>query len=242
MKRIEAISTADPSEWALELVTEVIRASVAERGRCLLSLSGGRTPQRLYLRLARMPELPWSAVHVYWGDERFVPPEHAASNAGAARSILLDHVAIPPEQIHPWPILSTPQNSARAYAQLLTETAGDPPRFDLTLLGLGADCHTASLFPGSGALAAPGLTVASRPASASEPRLSLTAAALSGSRTVLFIVMGEEKRDALARLLVGQADPEECPARAVSALERLLLVTDQPLPAGTAGRDASSRL
>jgi 6-phosphogluconolactonase len=206
-----------------------MRLAVQARGRCLLVLSGGSTPLALYRLLAREPGLPWEDITLFWGDERFVPPEHPSSNAGAALDALVNQVPIPRGQVHPWPILADPEASAAAYARLLVEIAGEEPTFDVTLLGLGSDCHTASLFPGTGAIHAGGLTVASRPAVATEPRLSLTPSALSRSRTVLFLVSGGEKRLALADLLATEGDPERCPARAIGALDRLLVVTDQQL-------------
>lgn len=200
--------------------------SVAERGRCLLNLSGGSTPLALYRLLAQHPDLPWSDTHLFWGDERFVPVDHLDSNAGSAQQVLVERVPVPASQVYPWPILDTPENSAKAYEALLGRTAGTPPLFDITLLGLGNDCHTAGLFPGSGSMSAPGLTVHSRPPGTTRARLSLTAGALSRSRLVIFLVTGNEKREALAALLAKEGDPERCPARAISALERLLVVTD----------------
>lgn len=171
--------------------------------------------------------MPWERIHLYWGDERFVPHDHADSNYGAAREALLDHIGIPAGNVHPWPILDSAEASAEAYSDVLQSTMGLGAEFDLTLLGLGADGHTASLFPGTGSLSARGLTVASRPAGASSPRLSLTAPALSNSRTVMFLVSGEEKRAALADLLAQEVTgPGEKPARAISANSELLLVSD----------------
>jgi 6-phosphogluconolactonase len=230
--RLEAITTPDPVAYAAELITDAAARAVAARGRFLMVLSGGGTPVPLYRRLAELPGIPWRQVHVFWGDERFVPSDDAQSNQRSVRDSLLSHVAIPAEQVHPWPILDSPTASAAAYAAELTRAAGDPPEFDFTLLGLGADCHTASLFPGTGAHLAAGLTVASRPPSVDQDRLSLTAGALGRSRTTMFLVTGCEKRAALAGLLAENGDQDTCPARAIEARERLLLLTDQPLPPG----------
>jgi 6-phosphogluconolactonase len=206
-----------------------MRQAVRKRGRCLLVLSGGRTPLALYRLLAREPQLPWPNTLLFWGDERFVPLEHPDSNAGAALEALVDRVPIPRAQVHAWPILEEPGASAAAYARLLIEVAGRQPVFDVTLLGLGADCHTASLFPGTATHLEAGLTVASHPPGMGQARLSLTATALSHSRNVLFLVSGSEKRTALATLLAAEGDPGNCPARAIGALDRLLVITDQPL-------------
>jgi 6-phosphogluconolactonase len=227
--RLEAISTTDAAGRAADLVVAAIDGAVTERGRFLMVLSGGSTPAPLYRLLAERPGIPWTRVHLFWGDERFVPVDHPDSNQRSAREELTDRIDIPEEQVHPWPILASPAASAAAYASLLAKVAGDPPAFDLALLGLGSDCHTASLFPGTGTHLAPGLTVASRPAAVAQDRLSLTASALGSSRTVLFLVTGREKREALTALLAESGDPAACPARAIGARERLLLLTDQPL-------------
>jgi 6-phosphogluconolactonase len=230
--RLQAITTPDPVAYAAELITDAVARAMAARGRFLMVLSGGGTPVPLYRRLAELPGIPWRRIHVFWADERFVPADHAESNQRAVRESLLERVAIPTEQVHPWPILETPAASAAAYAGELARAAGDPPEFDFTLLGLGGDCHTASLFPGTGAHLASGLTVASRPPSVGQDRLSLTASALGRSRTTVFLVTGHEKRAALAGLLAENGDSDACPARAIEARERLLVLTDQPLPPG----------
>lgn len=230
MSRPEAITTPDPWQRAEAIITAALFDSVGKRGRFLMVLAGGRTPEPLYRRLAVRPGIPWERVHLYWGDERFVPSDHPESNARSVSEALIERVPVPAEQVHPWPILGTAAASAAAYAATIARTAGDPPRFDLSLLGLGADCHTASLFPGTGAHASDGLTLASRPASVAGHRLSLTAPTLSRSRITLFLVSGSEKRSALASLLAESGDPDNCPARAIGARERLVLLTDQPLP------------
>ncbi|MEX2542548.1 MAG: 6-phosphogluconolactonase [Trueperaceae bacterium] len=230
MSRLEAITTTDPAQLAAEIVAAALIEAVSERGRFLMVLAGGRTPEPLYRRLSDRSDLPWDRVHLFWGDERFVPSDHAASNARSVREALVDRVPVPAEHVHPWPIMETANASAAAYAATIIGTAGDPPKFDLSLLGLGADCHTASLFPGTGAHASPGITLASRPAAAVGERLSLTAGALSRSLITVFLVTGPEKRGALAGLLDESGDPDTCPARAIGARERLMLLTDQPLP------------
>lgn len=214
------------AETALLMCTERLTEAVDSRATATLVLSGGSTPLALYALLARA-ELPWSRIHVFWGDERFVPHDHEDSNYGAARRALLDLIDIPEGNVHPWPILESAEASAEAYSDILQSTLGLDALFDVTLLGLGSDGHTASLFPGTGSLRAQGLTIASRPPGVSTPRLSLTAGALSNSRSVIFLVSGADKRPALEALLAPvQESPGEQPARAISATEELLLVTD----------------
>jgi len=226
MRDPEILHVNDVAASALELFVRTQRSAVAARGRFVTALSGGSTPLPMYRALASRADLPWDATWVAWGDERYVPLDHPDSNAGAARGAFLDAVPIPPEQVLPWPHLATPEASARAYADALRHALGDPPTFDLTLLGLGADGHTASLFPGTGAALEPGPTLVVRPAGQPQIRLSLGAAALGRSRVVAFLIGGEEKRAALRATLHGTGDLDRFPARAIGALERLLVITD----------------
>lgn len=244
--------TDDIAGAALELFTESQLRAVRERGRFVAVLSGGSTPLPLYRALVHETgvrdgagePLPWGATHLLWGDERFVPHSHPDSNFGAAREALLRHLPIPHENLHPWPTggsgafgdssgdsSGAPEGAPRvaeAYAgEIARLLRGEP--FDLTLLGLGDDAHTASLFPGTGAVHAEGDTVVSRPVGAPHERLSLSAARLSRSRTVAFLVAGAGKREALRATLAGTNDLDRFPARAITALDRLLVITDQEI-------------
>lgn len=208
----------------------VIERAAGSRGRAVLCLAGGGTPLPAYRALAERRDLPWGRVWVAWGDERDVPPDRADRNERAAREALLDRVPVPEDQVLPWPYArnADPQDVADAYALRLRRALGDPEEgawFDLTLLGLGADGHTASLFPGTGATRAEGLATAVRPAGQPTARLTLTPRALSSSRRVWFLVAGEAKRDALEATLAG-GDPERVPATAIRAREELRVFTD----------------
>lgn len=225
IKTVENVAAA-----AGALLLEKARESVRERGRFLLVLSGGSTPLKMYKQLAEghADEPFWAHTHIFWGDERFVPHDHLDSNYGAAKAVLLDRLAIPAAQVHPWPYFEgDPDVAAAAYADTLQEP-GDP--FDLTFLGLGDDAHTASLFPGTGAVFDEGAATVVRPAGKGV-RLSLTASRLSRSRTVAFLVQGEAKRGALEATLspTNAPDFDRTPARAVSAQEDLLWLTDVTL-------------
>ncbi len=226
MRDPEILHVDDVAAAGLALFEATQRAAVAARGRFAVALSGGSTPLPMYRALAARSDLPWHATWVAWGDERYVPLDHRDSNAGAARKAFLDATPVPGEQVLPWPHLATPEDSASAYAATLRGALGDAPVFDLTLLGLGADGHTASLFPGTGAALASGMTLVVRPPDQPQTRLSLGAAALSRSRVVAFLVRGEEKREALHATLNGTGDLDRFPARAISSLERLLVITD----------------
>jgi 6-phosphogluconolactonase len=212
-----------------ELFAACARESVAERGRFAVVLSGGGTPLAMYdlLRADYGNTLPWADTLFFWGDERFVPYSHADSNFGAAKTRLLDGLPALQSNIHPWPYVpDRPEVAAAAYAQIITDRLGSPPSFDLVLLGLGGDAHTASLFPGDGALAATGLTAVTEPASQAT-RMTLTAQTLSQGRVVAFLVAGEGKRRALESTLYSERDPRRYPAQAISARERLVWLTDQ---------------
>ncbi|MBM4014561.1 MAG: 6-phosphogluconolactonase, partial [Planctomycetes bacterium] len=137
---------------AAERIAAAIVAAVAARGRADVALAGGNTPRRAYELLAarRAPDgasLPWSQVHLYWGDERCVPPDHPDSNFGAARAALIDRVALPPANVHR--LRADAPDPAAAALEYEREL---PPALDLLLLGMGPDGHTASLFPGAAAL------------------------------------------------------------------------------------------
>lgn len=207
------------------LFADIMRTSVRERGRFRTALAGGTTPMPLYRRLAGRSDLPWDRTDVFIGDERFVPQNHVDSNFATIRSALLDHVPLQPERVHPWPIEEDAATSARTYAATLDRELGGAP-FDLVLLGLGADGHTAGIFPGTGGAEAATATVAADPPGTNHPRMSMTPRRLSESRVVAFLVSGEKKRTALEGLLTEDGDRDALPARAITARDRLLVITD----------------
>lgn len=229
MKVKREVQTVDDVGAAgARLFVERAQASIEARGRFCVALSGGSTPLEVYqILVSDYRDAPfWTRTQLFWGDERFVPHDHEQSNFGAAKEHLIRHVPIPDGQVHPWPYLEDePERSAHAYAGIVSEVLGNPPQFDLTFLGLGDDAHTASLFPGTGAVHKDGLTTIVQP-EGKETRLSFTAPLLSQSRVVAFLVQGEKKREALDKTLHGEDDLEHLPAQAVSARERLVWLTD----------------
>jgi 6-phosphogluconolactonase len=175
-----------------------------------LCLSGGSTPKTLYSLLADANALPWDKVQLFWGDERFVPRDDPQSNYRMVKEALLDRVAIPPGNVHTVPTEGvTPDEAALAYETTLKGLYGaetfDParPLFDVMLLGLGEDGHTASLFPGTAALGERSRWVVPVIGAKAEARITLTYPALDSSRHVAFLVAGEGKRDVLTRILAG---------------------------------------
>jgi 6-phosphogluconolactonase len=211
----------------------LLEAAKDARDRFAIALSGGSTPRRLYQLLAEAPYrdlLPWDRTHVFWGDERFVPHDNARSNFRMAREALLSHVPIPTANVHPIPTEgTTPEDAARAYEGVLKSFYGDktlhPKRalFDVNLLGIGADGHFASLFPGTSALSERERWVVAVMDGPAEPRISLTYPALESSREVLFLVAGTEKRAILARVLRGDQD---LPAARLRPLGSLFWLAD----------------
>lgn len=221
-----------PPDAALEVLAD--REALAQRGADWLAglaaatdgvvavaLSGGSTPRRLYELLAEplwRGAFPWERTHWFWGDERFVPWDDARSNYRMVREALLSRAPVPPANIHPIPTAGmTPEAAASAYQATLQSFYGaarlDParPLFDVTLLGLGPDGHTASLFPGTSVLAERQRWVAAVADAAPEPRITLTYPALESSRYVAFLVAGEDKRAVFERLRRGdQALPAAC--------------------------------
>ena len=192
------------AEWLIE------RAG-ASFGRFRIALSGGSTPKRLYECLAQgslRERMPWDRIHLFWGDERFVPPDHPDSNYRMAREAMIERVPVPADQVHPMPWDGTPDEAAARYEALLRSEQGadlEPgrPLFDVTLLGLGEDGHTASLFPGTAVLEERERWVQAVIGAKPEPRLTLTYPALESSGVVAFLVTGRAKAEMLRRARAG---------------------------------------
>ncbi|HYU34789.1 MAG TPA: 6-phosphogluconolactonase [Thermoanaerobaculia bacterium] len=215
---------ADGAELARTAAEEFSRRAglaIGARERFAVALSGGSTPRRLFALLAARDEpfrdrIDWRAVHLFWGDERHVPPDHPESNFRMTRETLLDAVPIPAANIHR--IRGEEPDAARAAAlyedELRAFFLGDDPRFDLVLLGLGPDAHTASLFPGSDAVRErERWVVAPWVEKLATFRITLTPAALNRAAAVIFLVQGEEKAAALHAVFEGGRDGERDPDR-----------------------------
>lgn len=214
----------------LELMMDRIETAIVQRGQCTLALSGGSTPKPLYQKLSEQT-LPWEKLHIFWGDERYVPSDHPDSNEKMARETWLDHVPIPKENIHPIPTTGeSPEADAAQHEKELQAffgcEAGEFPSLDIILLGMGDDGHTASLFPQTKALKVIDrlVTVGNKGES---QRLTFTASLINQGRCVIFLVAGENKRPALGQIFAPVADETNYPARLIQPQGELWWLLDQ---------------
>ncbi len=207
-----ADSTDELNRIAAENVARRARMAVEARGRCAIALSGGSTPRSLYSLLAQPPyaaQMPWRQLYFFWGDERCVPPDHGDSNYRMARESLLAHVPIPASNIFRVATeAGAPDAVARSYEATLRAFFGSPagavPEFDLILLGMGSDGHTASIFPGSRALTETVQLVAPAYAEHLEShRVTFTLPLINQARCVIFLVAGADKAASLSAVLAG---------------------------------------
>jgi 6-phosphogluconolactonase len=228
-------SLNDLSRAAAVGVVQVVADAIEQRGRCAIVLSGGRTPVTLYRLLATTyrDNVDWACVHLFWGDERWVSATDPRSNYRMARESLLDHVPCLPDHIHPMPVdAESPDAAARQYERTLRTFLGDAgPGPDLFLLGMGADGHTASLFPESPALEERTRWVV--PAFAPvEPRqrITLTMAAINRALDIFLLVAGSDKQSAFAQAVSGHADPRRWPVAMVQPTAGNLTWFVTPMP------------
>jgi 6-phosphogluconolactonase len=236
MGRIEVLP--DPLSLARHVAEWMTTAALATPGPFRVSLSGGSTPKTLYGLLASdafRERFPWERVSWYWGDERFVPHDHPESNYRMTREAMLSKVPVPPENIHPVPADGTPDEAALRYEATLQQANGgtvlDParPLFDITLLGLGPDGHTASLLPGEPVLDERKHWVAAVSHGRPEVRLTMTYPVIDSSRRVAFLVAGKEKAAILRIMTAGGSD---LPAARVKPVGELIWFADQAAAGG----------
>ncbi|NEN92514.1 MAG: 6-phosphogluconolactonase [Okeania sp. SIO3H1] len=205
-------------EQSLEICLAKMQEAISQRGQCTIALAGGNTPRPLYESIATQ-NLPWDKIHVFWGDERYVAPDHSDSNQRMARQAWLDQVPIPPTNIHAMPTgAGDPEADAGSHDAHLREffqvSAGDFPSFDLILLGMGGDAHTASLFPHTDALQISDrlVTVGNKDG---QPRLTFTAPLINQAHCVIFLVAGADKQVALDRVFAEKGDEMKYPSRLI---------------------------
>ncbi len=217
------IATPDPAQAGREACARMARSiheALKERGSATIALSGGSSPLDAYRLLAQQP-IDWNKVHVYWVDERAVPPEHERSNYGAAKKAFLDAISIPPGNVHR--MRGEEPDLAKAAADYETELrdtvkakVAGIPSLDLVVLGVGDDGHTASLFPGEDTVNVTDRLVAAVPArDGREPRLTLTSPVLENAKASTIIVLGKSKHEALERIWATSGDINQTPARVI---------------------------
>jgi 6-phosphogluconolactonase len=230
---VEVLATReDLIQRASALIQDKIQNAIDTQGRCTFALSGGSTPKPLYASLAQA-DLPWDKLHCFWGDERYVPADQPDSNEGMARQAWLDQVPIPPDNIHPMPTLQgNPAMDAASYEAHLHDFFAVPasgfPEFDIILLGLGDDGHTASLFPHTEALEVNDRCIAVGDKDG-QPRLTFTIPLINQARSVIFLVSGANKRPALAAIFQpdgGSTLDRQYPARFIRPQGELLWLLD----------------
>lgn len=237
--RAEIVTAADPAALAAAAAQRFAASAAAAmkaRGRFTVALAGGSTPAALYRLLSQAPyrgQVDWSRTLVFFGDERCVPPEHPWSNYRMARETLLDHVPLPPENIYRMAGERAPEDAAADYARALRRAFGlrgaARPQFDLILLGMGDDGHTASLFPGTAALMERRrLVVALVPPGYVQPaipRITLTLPVLNAARHVMFLVAGANKAEKVRAVLgagqIADANRPDLPDMAFSSASRI---------------------
>ncbi len=215
---------------SLEVVLSKIQEAIEKSDRFTIALAGGGTPKPLYEAIATQ-NLPWEKIHVFWGDERYVPADHPDSNQGMARNAWLNKVDIPAANIHPMPTEgASPVADAEKHEAQLQEffriPAGTFPDFDVILLGIGDDAHTASLFPHTDALQVQDqlVTVGNKDG---QPRITFTAPLINHAHCVIFLVAGSSKRPALAQIFAPEADAVTYPARLIQPQGELWWLLDE---------------
>ncbi len=236
----EILVVSDHDELCCRAAKEFVRIahdSIQTKEKFTVVLSGGSTPAGLYKLLASddyREQVPWSNVYFFWGDERCVPPDHKDSNYNMARQILLNKVPIPKENIFRMPAEQADHDQASAEYEQTIRTffpvnTGERPRFDLVLLGMGDDGHTASLFPGTPALFENELLVtANYIEKLGLYRLTLTVPLINQAKNIIFLISGESKATVLKEVLEGEYQPQKLPSQLINPVNgRLLFIIDR---------------
>ncbi|NOK62897.1 MAG: 6-phosphogluconolactonase [Chloroflexi bacterium AL-W] len=211
------------AEHGAQQFVALAQKAIQNHGKFSVALSGGSTPRKMYQLLAQSPyrdQVDWSNIHVFWGDERYVPPDDPDNCFYMVQEVLLAHVPITAANIYPIPTIGgTPEAAAQAYAATITAFFdGAVPTFDLVYLGMGPDGHTASLFPGQSDVTEPSEALAVAVHDAPKPpptRISLTFKALNTAHNIRFLVAGADKADMLKQVLQGTLDVSQRPAQGI---------------------------
>jgi 6-phosphogluconolactonase len=244
VSEVSVIVHPDPDALALaasEMFIEAAAQNLSQRSVFTVALAGGSTPRRTYSRLASpgvRSRVEWSRVHIFFGDERCVPPDNPASNYRMAAEGLLDSVPLPAGNVHRWRAEGDPELAAAAYELELRRVfrTAEPPRFDLLILGLGENGHTASLYPGTAVLREQRRWTAAQYVEVLETwRLTLTLPVINAARLVLFLVEGAGKAATLGRVLAGPYEPDVLPAQLVQPGARVYWLVDSAAAAQLPG-------
>ncbi len=238
MELIVKKNPADLAKGAADFIARRIKDVLKKQDRFTIALSGGSTPKALHELLAKSPyadQIPWLQLHIFWGDERYVPLDDPQSNAGMAYDTLLGHVYTPEPQIHVWRTDLDPEAAAADYDRILHDYFGDTgastlePTFDLVLLGMGDDGHTLSLFPGTEVVhEQTAWTRAYFLTQQDMYRLTLTAPIVNRAACVLFLVAGPKKAAPLREVLKGNYQPDKYPAQVIKPVNgELIWMVDQ---------------
>jgi len=225
------------SEHVAELIVSSVKNTLEQKDQFTLVLSGGSTPQKLYRLLASdklRNKIDWNKLHIFWGDERYVPFEDENNNAGMAFEALLNHVPAPKEQIHIIRTDINPDQSAIEYEKIIKTYFPDPDKtFDMVLLGLGNDAHTLSLFPGSPLLHEKQNWVKSLYLKKQEMhRITLMPSVVNGADAILFLVSGADKAAAVNHILSEEYNPDLYPAQIIQPYnDNLYWFVDKPASA-----------
>jgi 6-phosphogluconolactonase len=239
MSEDQVLILVSPEALAAEAADRFVslaREAIATHGRFSVALSGGSTPEALHRLLALPPrksQVDWANVYVFWGDERFVPPDAPDSSRRMAEETLLNHVPIPAANVYPVPTVGlSPAAAARQYSRSLANFfAPAAIRFDLIFLGMGTDGHTASLFPGQTAVTKPDGQPVAVVVNAPKPppiRLTFTYQIINQAANVIFLVAGSGKAQTVAKVLAQECDSVQCPAAGVKLRNgRMLWLLDK---------------
>lgn len=249
---IVAENAAALATRAAQHFTEIAEQAVASRGRARIAISGGSTPEATFQLLGDPAQpwrarMPWNRLEIFWVDERCVPPDHPDSNYRMTREALLDRVHLSPEQIHRMEGELDPEEGAARYESGLRNTfrleGAEVPAFDLVQLGMGADGHTASLFPHSAALDELGrLSVANHVQNKDAWRITLTWPVINQARSIFFLIGGAGKAEIVREVFLGARDPERLPSQLIRPASGILtLILDRAAAALLPATDAEGR-
>jgi 6-phosphogluconolactonase len=253
--KIETIVAPDTDALAARAAQHFVEgaeAAVAARGRARIAISGGSTPRAAFKLLADpaqpwLKRMPWDKLELFWVDERCVPPDHPDSNYRMTREAMLDHVPLPPGQVHRMEGELEPDAAASRYESLLRNAfrleGAETPRFDLIALGMGPDGHTASLFPHTAALSEIGrLAVANHVQNKDAWRITLTWPVINQGASVFFLIGGADKADILHQVFTGPRDTERLPSQLIRPAGGILtLLLDKASAALLPAADGTGR-